>query len=213
MMTSGFTPEVAWSAYSNGGFCMGGPDGRLDWYRAVNRCLIPIEGMHVSRSLRRVLARAEFRVTFDEAFEGVVRGCLRPHDNWITEQMIAGYLQIHAQGWAHSSEVWLGDFLAGGVFGLAIGGCFSAESMFSRVSNASKVALFHLIEKCRGLGFELFDAQLINDHTASLGAFEIPGEAFHELLARIGRQTNPWTLPANHPFRLQSDTSRRSSNL
>ena len=157
------------------------------------RALFPIHGIHVSRSLAKVLRQNKFRVTFDVAFEQVMRGCLRPEDNWISEPIIRTYTQIHYQGWGHSCECWLDDELVGGVYGIAVGTVFSAESMFHRATNASKVALKAMVEKCRDFGFEIFDAQVMNPHLASLGAFEMPQRTYLRMIRPMLERPTAWS--------------------
>jgi len=176
------TPWLIRQAYEQGIFPMTLEDNEVGWFEPRRRALFPIEGIHVSRSLRKTLRSGRFRVSFDEAFEEVMRGCLRPGDNWISEDFIRVYTLIHHEGWAHSCEVWQGTDLVGGIYGLAMGSCFCAESMFHRVTDASKVALHAMVEKCRELGFTIFDAQVMNPHLASLGAFEIPQRGFLQML-------------------------------
>lgn len=165
--------------------------GRIDWYRVKHRALFPIAGIHVSRSLRRSMKR--FRVTFDQDFEGVMRGCFRPGDNWLTEEFVVAYSACHREGWAHSCEVWEGDELVGGVYGLAIGSCFSAESMFHRRTDASKAALAALVDRCRELGFTVFDAQVMNPHLESLGAYEVSSREYGRLLLDALQRSTPWS--------------------
>lgn len=148
-------------------------DGQVEWFQPRQRALFPIEGIRVSHSLRKTIRSEKFEIRFDTAFELVMRGCLRPSGNWISEEFIQVYTAIHYEGWGHSSECWCNGELVGGVYGIAIGGCFCAESMFHRETDASKVALWALVERCRDLGFTLFDAQIMNPHLESLGAFEI----------------------------------------
>jgi leucyl/phenylalanyl-tRNA--protein transferase len=187
------TPAMARFAYAQGYFPMAESDhGPIHWYYPTMRCLMPIEGIRVSRSLARTLRRSPFRVTYDESFREVMTACRRPEGNWISPELIDLYTEIHDEGWAHSCEVWEDDRLVGGVYGLALGSCFSGESMFHRATDASKVALYHLVNHVRELGFIMFDAQFINDHTASLGAYEITQR---EYLARleVALQTEvPW---------------------
>src|SRR5262249_28070650 len=124
-----------------------------------------------------------FVVTFDLAFDAVIRGCAeREEGTWITPAMIAAYSALHRLGHAHSAEVWLDGALAGGIYGVALGGLFAGESMFTRVRDASKVALVHLVGRLRERGYALFDVQYRNDHTARLGAVEVPR---HEYLAQL----------------------------
>ncbi len=177
------TPAMVRFAYSQGYFPMAESDeGPINWYYPTMRCLMPIEGIRVSRSLARTLKKVPFEVTFDRDFGEVMSSCRRPEDNWISHELIDLYTQIHEEGWAHSCEVWLDGELVGGVYGVAMGSCFCGESMFHRVTDASKVGLFHFVNHLRGLGFTIFDAQFINEHTESLGAYEIPQP---EYLARL----------------------------
>ncbi|MBS1710064.1 MAG: leucyl/phenylalanyl-tRNA--protein transferase [Armatimonadetes bacterium] len=176
------------AAYHEGIFPMG-TDGtdEVGWFRPIRRCVFPIEGVHVSRSLAKTLRRDQFRVGFDEAFEDVMWSCRRPLDNWITPPIVELYTAAHREGWGHSCEVWEGDALVGGTYGLALGGCFCAESMFHRRTDASKVALYHMVEHCRELGFVLFDAQIPNPHLVSMGA-EVIGQRDYMHLFRAALQ-------------------------
>ncbi len=146
--------------------------------------IFELDGLHVSRRLARTVRSGRFSATFDRAFAEVIRGCAhRPGDGvWITSDMIYAYVRLHELGHAHSVEVWHDGELAGGVYGVTIGGLFAGESMFTRVRDASKVALVHLMEHLRQRGFRLFDVQFLNEHTARLGAIEIPRR---EYLARL----------------------------
>lgn len=177
------TPWLIRHAYQQGIFPMTTDGDQVEWFLPERRALFPISGIRVSRSLRRAMRCFPWEVTFNKNFEQVIRGCLRPHDNWISEEFIRVYGQIHSEGWAHSCEVWLKGQLVGGVYGLSIGRCFCAESMFHRTTNASKIALLHLVERCRECGFTLFDAQIMNPHLASLGAFEVPNSEYQNLLS------------------------------
>lgn len=187
------TPWLIRYAYEEGAFPMTMDDGSVQWFQPRRRALFPIEGIHVSRTLRKVLDRCEFEVRFDTAFEQVMRGCLRPDGNWISEDFIRVYSLIHTEGWGHCAECWQGEELVGGVYGIAIGGCFCAESMFHRKTNASKVALHHLVAKCRSLGFTLFDAQIMNPHLKSLGAFEVSHSDYIGQLSRALQIHTEWS--------------------
>jgi leucyl/phenylalanyl-tRNA--protein transferase len=205
------TPWLIRYAYSQGAFPMTMDEGAVEWFQPVNRALFDLKGIHVSRSLSRVLQNVDVRdevplqpkavpscnfcVTFDRAFEEVMRGCLRPGDNWISEDFIRVYTQIHLEGWAHSVEVWQADQLAGGLYGIAIGSCFCAESMFHRATDASKVALWAMVKKCRSLGFTIFDAQVMNPHLASLGAHPIPHGEYMQMLQRALSEPTAWSIP------------------
>jgi leucyl/phenylalanyl-tRNA--protein transferase len=188
------TPWLIGYAYEQGAFPMARDTGEVDWYQPRQRALFPLDGIRVSSSLARVIRKGVYEVRFDTAFGNVMRGCLRPEGNWISSDFIRVYTEIHHQGWAHSCETWLADELVGGVYGIAIGRCFCAESMFHRATDASKVALWALVNKCRELGFALFDAQLMNPHLCSLGAFEVSHEAYMKLLRRALQEGTPWSL-------------------
>lgn len=151
----------------------------------------------MSRSLLKVIKKGWFEVRFDTAFESVMRACLRPDDNWISEDFIRCYTQIHEEGWGHCAETWRDGELVGGVYGIALGSCFCAESMFHRETNGSKVALWALIEKCRSLGFTIFDAQMMNSHLKSLGAFEVPHKEYVRQLADALTKTTAWSVSTN----------------
>lgn len=163
------------------------------WLKPNNRCLFPIEGIHVSKSLQKTLRQGKFEVRFDTAFTKVIENCRRPDDNWINEDFIRVYSQVHEQGWGHCSECWLDNELVGGVYGIAIGGVFYAESMFHRETDASKVALHALVETCRAKGFVLFDAQIMNPHLLSLGAFEISNTKYERLLRKALQVQTEWS--------------------
>lgn len=176
-------PEILHAAYSQGYFPMPDADtGEILWFRPDPRAIIPLEGFHVSRSLRRTLKRKLFKLTYDQAFHQVMKGCAARPDTWISEEFMIAYGQLHALGTAHSVEVWYQDRLVGGTYGVSIGGAFFAESMFSRVTDASKVALFHLVEQLRRQGFILLECQFLTEHLRSLGAIEIPDTDYIELL-------------------------------
>lgn len=187
------TPWLVRHAYEEGVFPMADEDGEIGWYRPHRRCLFPIEGIRVSRSLAKTIRSGRFEVRFDTSFEQVMRGCLRPGDNWISEDIIRVYTAIHEEGWGHCGEVWLDGELVGGIYGLALGACFSAESMFHCVTDASKVALHAMVEKCRELGFKIFDAQVMNPHLASLGAYEIADHEYESLLQSALKETTAWS--------------------
>lgn len=151
----------------------------LGWWSPEPRAIFELDDFHVSRRLERTIRSGKFRVTFDEAFPEVMLGCANAKDrangeSWITREFYASYCRLFELGLAHSAECWLGDRLVGGVYGVAINGFFDGESMFSVERDASKVALVALLRRLKTLGFQLFDLQIINDHTASLGGREIP---------------------------------------
>jgi leucyl/phenylalanyl-tRNA--protein transferase len=153
--------------------------------------VLPLDGLRVSRSLRRACARFEVRV--DTAFEAVVDGCADPArpGRWITGAVREAYVGLHRLGWAHSVEVWDDDGLAGGLYGVAVGGLFAGESMFHRRTDASKVAVVGLVDRLRGGGARLLDVQWVTPHLASLGAVDVPRQRYLDLLADAVRQPLP----------------------
>ncbi|MBC8063685.1 MAG: leucyl/phenylalanyl-tRNA--protein transferase [Chlorobia bacterium] len=187
------TPWLIRYAYEEGAFPMAMDDGEVEWFQPRRRALFPIEGIHVSRSLRKVIDRNEFEIRFDTSFVKVMRTCLRPDGNWISEEIIRVYTLIHHEGWGHCSECWQDGELVGGVYGIALGSCFCAESMFHRKTNASKVALWALVEKCRESGFTIFDAQIMNPHLKSLGAYEVSHREYIAMLQKALATSANWT--------------------
>ncbi len=175
-------PGTLIEAYRRGIFPWPDTDGRLFWWSPDPRAVLPLDGFRESRSLRRVRRRGCFRTTRDAACAAVIAGCADRRETWITPAMAAAYERLHGLGWVHSIEVWSDDRLAGGLYGVAIGGFFAAESMFFRVRDASKVALAVLVDHLRACGFTLLDVQLQTPHLASLGVVEIPRAAY---LARL----------------------------
>lgn len=158
------------------------------WWSPDPRAIFELDQFHVSRRLARTMRSGRFRVTHDNDFAGVIAGCAdREEGTWITPEMIEGYIRLHQQGHAHSVEVWRQGRLAGGIYGVAVGGLFAGESMFHHVRDASKVALTALVERLRQRGFTLFDIQFLTDHTAGLGATTIPRQAY---LARLRQAVN-----------------------
>lgn len=194
MAERGLTTELIAAGYRCGAFVMD-EDGELSWYGVKRRALLPIEGIHVSRSMSKVIRSGQFEVTFDRAFEAVMRGCMRP-STWISEEIVRAFCEVHEEGWAHSCEVWTDGELAGGVYGVGIGRVFSAESMFHRRTNASKVALWAMVNRCRQLGFRVFDAQIMNPHLASLGAYEVSDDEYLHLLRGDLDLCTEWSIPA-----------------
>ena len=153
------------------------------WVQPRWRGVIPLDGFHMSRSLRKTMRRGHLTVTADNDFAGVVRGCAARAETWINAEIFAVYQDLHAQGDAHSIEVWQDDALVGGVYGVTIGAAFFGESMFSTVTDASKVALACAVNRLRRGGFTLFDTQFITPHLASLGTVEIPRATYEARLA------------------------------
>jgi leucyl/phenylalanyl-tRNA--protein transferase len=169
-------PQRLVEAYRRGIFPWYDEGLPICWWSPDPRGIFELDGLHVSRRLDRTIRSGRFSVTVNRDFAGVIRGCAdRPGDGtWITAEMILAYESLHHLGFAHSVEVWKGGILAGGLYGVALGGLFAGESMFSRQRDTSKVALVFLIDRLRQRGFQLFDIQFLNNHTARLGAVEVP---------------------------------------
>lgn len=197
------TPSLLAAAYSEAAFPMTMEDGSIGWFRPRQRAVFPLQGVHVSRSLARLLksvkvveapARSGWEVTFDRAFTEVMTGCLRePGENWISPHFIQVYSECHREGWAHSCEVWLDGELSGGLYGLALGTAFCAESMFHRQTNGSKVALWAMVEHCRQLGFRIFDAQIMNPHLERMGAVTMSDRQYSKELATCLQERTSWS--------------------
>ena len=160
----------------------------ITWWSPDPRAIFELDRLHISHSLARVLRKGLFQITTDRAFRQVMEGCAAPapgrRDTWINPEFLEGYAKLHQEGHAHSLECWQDEKLVGGIYGVAIGGFFAGESMFHRVSNASKVALFHLVEHLRRLDFSLFDIQMLTPITASLGAATISRAEYLNRLAK-----------------------------
>lgn len=182
-------PGTLLAAYRSGLFPMPVDGGVLAWWSPDPRGIIPLDGLRVSRSLRRAVDR--FEVHVDRDFPAVIAACAdpaRPH-GWINADVLRAYTRLHELGWAHSVEVWVDSTLAGGLYGLAVGGLFAAESMFHRVSDASKVAVVALVEHARRVGATLIDVQMPTPHLASLGVISIPrADYLRRLAAALARR-------------------------
>jgi leucyl/phenylalanyl-tRNA---protein transferase len=178
-------PETLLQAYAMGIFPMaeGRDDAEIHWVDPRRRGILPLEGFHLSRSLARRIRRMALTVTVDEDFDGVVAACADRGETWISARIQRLYGQLHRRGYAHSLEVRDGAALVGGVYGVVLGGAFFGESMFSRVTDASKIALAFMVDRLRAGGFELFDTQFLTPHLASLGAVEVPRAEYHRRLA------------------------------
>lgn len=171
-------------------------DDVLAWFSPDPRAILPLDALHVSRRLEYTLRRGKFELTSDRDFAGVLLGCAtagerRGSGTWLTPPMRKAYLALHEQGHAHSVEAWSAGELVGGVYGVALGGLFAAESMFYRATDASKVALVTLVRHCRAQGYALFDIQTLTPHTARFGAVEIPRrEYLQRLRAALALRVN-----------------------
>lgn len=209
---SGLTPELLLHGYSVGIFPMseGRDDPEIFWVDPRRRGVVPLDGFHISRSLRRAMRHSAWTVTIDQNFEGVVDGCADREDTWINAEIRALYAALFARGQAHSLEVWEGDTLVGGVYGVVLGAAFFGESMFSRRTNASKIALACVVDRLKQGGFMLFDTQFITGHLASLGAVEISRAQYHAQLAHAKERHGCFTAA---PMATPQDVMQRMTQM
>jgi leucyl/phenylalanyl-tRNA--protein transferase len=175
------------SAYCEGAFPMGHEDGTISWFRPPHRGILPIQGFHVPRRFEQYLRHHPFEVRWNTAFGDVMRGCADREETWINDSILDTYQALHELGYAHSAEVWRAGKLVGGVYGVSIGGAFFGESMFSRETQASKVALTHLQWRLKERGYLLHDTQWTTPHLALFGGHEIPCPQYLRLLDRAIR--------------------------
>ncbi|MCA8884574.1 MAG: leucyl/phenylalanyl-tRNA--protein transferase [Rhodobacteraceae bacterium] len=192
------TPEVLMKAYGLGVFPMAESrdDPAIFWVDPRRRGVLPLDAFHMSRSLARHIRRGGYDIAVDQDFAGVMEGCASRPETWINATILDLYGQLHRLGRAHSLEVRCDGVLVGGVYGVALQGAFFGESMFSRQTNASKVALAYLVDRLRQGGFRLFDTQFITRHLASLGAIEIPRAQFHQMLEQALTVEGNFSAPA-----------------
>ncbi len=194
------TVETAVHAYRHGIFPMADWGGRIGWYEADPRAIIPLENAHVPRRLARTMRQQGFEIRVDTAFAQVMRECAKPRypgdGVWISRRMVAVYTELHQAGLAHSVETWQAGELVGGLYGVSVGGLFAGESMFYRVPDASKAAFAHLLTLLRAGGFVLLDTQMVTPLTASLGAVEISRQDYHQRLAQALEVAARWPQPA-----------------
>jgi leucyl/phenylalanyl-tRNA--protein transferase len=204
------TPDLLLRAYRVGLFPMAEArdDNRLYWLDPEQRGVLPLMGFHLPRRLRRTVLSDRYRVTTDLAFATVVAACASPaplrHETWINPVIERLFTQLHEAGHAHSVECWEGEEMVGGLYGLAIGGAFFGESMFSRARDASKVALVHLVARLRMGGFTLLDTQFVTQHLAQFGAADVPRELYRGWLAEAVE------VPAVWPERPEGNALRRA---
>ncbi|KAA2313138.1 leucyl/phenylalanyl-tRNA--protein transferase [Pseudooceanicola sediminis] len=180
------TPELLLQAYMSGIFPMAESrdDTELFWVDPRRRGIFPLDQFHISRSLARALRRPDHRVSVNTDFAGVLEGCADRAETWINDEIADLYLDLHRRGYAGSVEVWdMDDTLVGGVYGVTLGRAFFGESMFSRRTNASKIALAWLVDRLNLTGFTVFDTQFLTTHLASLGAIEVSRARYHAMLA------------------------------
>jgi leucyl/phenylalanyl-tRNA--protein transferase len=197
------TPEILLAAYTAGIFPMAesAQDQEIFWVDPQRRGILPLDAIHVPRRLRRVVRQGGFEIRCDSAFEDVIRGCAeatekRPN-TWINDEIVGLYASLFARGAAHSVESWLDGTLVGGLYGVSLGAAFFGESMFSRITDASKVALIHLAARLLLGGYRLLDTQFLTPHLAQFGGIEITRARYHRLLADAlaYRASFPLALP------------------
>lgn len=175
-----------------GAFPMGREEGGFDWFVADPRGLLPVEGLRRNRSLVRALRDDRFDHSFDTCFPRVVASCRRPSENWINNEIFEAYCGIYDEGWGHSSEVWMDGRLVAGVYGVAIGGLFCAESMFHTEDGAGKVALCRLVEECKRQGFLAFDVQTMTPHLRWLGGYQVRHDRYLEIVREAVAVRTAW---------------------
>lgn len=195
------TPELLLQGYAMGIFPMAEhrDDPEVFWVDPKRRGIIPLDGFRISRSLARRIRRGEFDIAIDRDFAAVVDGCADRAETWINAEIRDHYLALHRMGHAHSLEVRAGGLLVGGVYGVALGGAFFGESMFSRRTDASKVALAYLVHRLAQGGFTLFDTQFLTTHLASLGGVEISRGQYRALLSEALTRDGDFAGPATPP--------------
>jgi leucyl/phenylalanyl-tRNA--protein transferase len=186
------TPSVLLMAYRRGIFPMANEKGKIGWYDADPRAILPLDdSFHIPRSVARTIRRGRFEIRVDTAFRDVIKACAQPTPRrgkaWISREIIQAYSKLHSLGFAHSVEAWLDGELVGGLYGVSLGGLFAGESMFSRVPDASKVALVHLTDRLRVGGFVLHDTQMMTPHLRSFGAIMISRNEYQQRLAEALR--------------------------
>ena len=191
------TPELLLRGYSIGIFPMAEhrEDAEIFWVDPRRRGILPLDGFRISRSLARRMRREAFDITLDRDFAGVLEGCADRAETWINDEIRAHYLLLHRMGHAHSIEVWDQGALVGGVYGVVLGAAFFGESMFSRKTDASKIALAYLVDHLNRGGFTLFDTQFLTDHLASLGGIEITRGDYHRRLRDALERSADFSAP------------------
>ena len=186
-------PILVINAYAQGIFPMADHFGRIRWFAPDPRAILEHENLYVSRSLRATLRKRVYEVRMDTDFEMVIQRCAEREDTWINESFISTYTQLHYAGLAHSVEAWKDGKLVGGLYGVALGGAFMGESMFSRATDASKVCLVALVKHLKARGFVLHDVQYWTPHLATLGVTEIPRKQYERRLRDALRLECTWS--------------------
>jgi leucyl/phenylalanyl-tRNA--protein transferase len=177
-------PELLLQGYRLGVFPMAMEDDSIQWFSPDPRAILPLEDFHVPHALRRLVRKRVFGTTIDNAFSKVIEACARREDTWINLEIIESYMRLNQLGCAHSVEAWKEGTLAGGLYGVAVGGVFFGESMFHHVTDASKIALVALVEHLRARKFALLDTQWLTPHLQQFGGIEISREHYLRLLRR-----------------------------
>jgi len=193
------TAETLVYAYASGVFPMAEETGEIFWYSPDPRAIIPIQSYKPAKSLKPIINQKRFEIRVDTAFEQVMRNCALPRptepETWISEEIVQAYTELHNMGLAHSVEAWQDDKLVGGLYGVSLGAAFFGESMFSFVSNSSKVAFHYLIQILREQKYELLDSQFMNDNVLRYGAINIPRTAYIKRLAKALKSTCHFQKP------------------
>ena len=177
-------PDLLLQGYRLGVFPMAMNDDSIEWFSPDPRAVLPLENFHVPHSLRRLARRKPFEITIDKAFSAVIQACAERENTWINRDIVDSYTRLHELGHAHSVEAWNENRLAGGLYGVAVGGTFFGESMFHRVTDASKIALVALVEHLRARNFVLLDTQWLTPHLQQFGGIEISRSNYLRLLRR-----------------------------
>lgn len=201
-MNPSLSPELILAAYARGYFPMGDEeDGEIAWYDPDPRAIFPLDGLKVSRSLDKLARSGRWHCTANHAFDAVIAACGDRQSTWLGPQLVAAYRCLHQQGHAHSVEVWSGDRLVGGLYGVALGGAFMGESMFGP-ADAMKLALLALVHRLREAGFSLLDSQLPTEHWMRHGQILISRARYRSLLATAIKQNCPFAPHGPSPMPL-----------
>jgi leucyl/phenylalanyl-tRNA--protein transferase len=188
-------PELLLQGYRLGVFPMAMESVAIEWFSPDPRAILPLEDFHVPHALRGLLRKKIFETKIDTAFSDVIEACAAREDTWINREIIESYIRLHEVGYAHSVEAWTNGQLAGGLYGVAIGGAFFGESMFHRVTDASKIALVALVEYLRVRKFALLDTQWLTPHLQQFGGIEISRNHYLRLLQRAAELPRKFWTP------------------
>ena len=193
------TAEALVYAYASGVFPMAEETGEILWYSPDPRAIIPIDSYKPAKSLKPITNQKRFEIRVNTSFEQVMRNCALPRatedETWISEELVQAYTSLHKMGLAHSVEAWQDGILVGGLYGVSLGGAFFGESMFSLVSNSSKIAFHYLVQILREQNYSLLDSQFMNDNVLRYGAIEIPREEYKKRLTNALKSTCDFQKP------------------